>query len=173
MSWMLSLLVVAAVLGAAAWFGRRYAALRGTRLVECPDTTAPAAVNIHAARAALGRPFSLSECSRWPEHQACGRQCLAQIERAPADCLVRNVVTAWYAGKQCAVCHAPLGEIDWHERKPGLVDASGRARPWPDVPPESLPEVLASEQPVCFNCCVAVTFRREHPDLVVDNPWNP
>ncbi len=170
MSWLL--LVIAAVVAAAtAWFARRYFALRGKRLVECPETREFTAVDIRAGRAALGRPLDLSDCSRWPERHACGRECLAQIERAPADCLVRTVVTRWYEGKSCAVCHKPLGEIDWLERKPGLIDASGVSRPWPDVPAEQLPQAMASHQPICFDCYVAATFRREHPELVVDNPW--
>ncbi|HEX7486335.1 MAG TPA: hypothetical protein VF332_09295 [Vicinamibacterales bacterium] len=173
MSWVLWLLVVATVVVLAAWFGRRYLKLRGPRLVECPETNAPAAVNIRTAQAAMGQHFSLSDCSRWPEKQSCGRECLAQIERAPAECLIRSVVTKWYAGKSCAVCHKPLGEIDWFERKPGLLDGSGRARPWRDVPPEELPETLAHEQPICFDCYVAATFRQEHPELVLDNPWKP
>jgi len=173
MSWVLVLIVVAAVAVAAGLLGRRYFAVRGTRLVECPETREPAAVDVNAAQAALTGRFSLSDCSRWPERGACGRACLAQIERAPHDCLVRTVVTGWYEGKSCTVCHRPLGHIDWFERKPGVVDASGRARPWIDVPPESLPGVLRTEQPICFDCYVAATFRREHPELVVDNPWKP
>lgn len=165
------LLAIAAAAAVAAWFGRRYFSVRGARLVECPEIKAPAAVDVHAVQAAMGQPFSLSDCSRWPERQSCGRECLAQIERAPADCLVRNVVTKWYAGKNCAICQKPLGEIDWHERKPGLLDEAGRSRPWPDVPPEKLPEALAHDKPVCFDCYVAATFRREHADMVVDNPW--
>lgn len=172
MSWVLPPIVVAIVL-MAAWLGRRYFALRGTRIVECPETKAPAAVDIHAAQAAIGQHFSLSDCSRWPEKQSCARECLAQIERAPAECLVHTVVTKWYVGKDCVVCHKPLGKIDWLERKPGLVEASGRARPWPDVPAEQLPQALAHEQPICFDCYVAATFRREHPELVLDNPWKP
>jgi hypothetical protein len=171
MSWVLLLIVAAVVAGIAAWFARRYFSLRGTRLVECPETKAPAAVDIQAGRAALGQRLDLSACSRWPGRQACGRECLAQIERAPEDCLVRTVVTKWYEGKTCAVCRKPLGEIDWLERKPGLIDRRGNARPWPDVPAEQLPEAMASEQPICFDCYVAATFRREHPDLVLDNRW--
>ena len=170
MSWALLLAVVAAI-AAAAWFGRRYVALRGTRLVECPETKASAAVDIQAGRAALGQRFELSGCSRWPERQSCGRECLAQIERAPADCLVRTVVTKWYEGKTCSVCQKPLGEIDWIERKPGLVDSGGNARPWQDVPAEQLPQAMETDQPICFDCYVAATFRREHPELVLDNPW--
>jgi hypothetical protein len=171
MSWLFWLLVPAVVAVAAAWFVRRYFALRGARLVECPETKVPAAVNIHTLKAAVGQHFSLSDCSRWPEKQSCGRGCLAQIEPAPADCLVRSVVTKWYAGKNCAVCNRPLGEIDWLEREPGLLGGSGRARAWSDVPPEQLPEALAHERPICFDCSVAATFRREHPELVLDNPW--
>jgi hypothetical protein len=171
MNWVLIVLVAAVVIGAAVWFGRRYFALRGARIVECPETKAPAAVSLHAARAAAGRPLSLSDCSRWPERGACGRECLAEIERAPFDCLARTMVMEWFAGKSCAVCHKPLGEIDWFERKPGLLDSSGRATDLAHVPPEQLPEVLAHDQPICFDCCVAAMFRQQHPELVIDNPW--
>jgi hypothetical protein len=171
MRWVLLLVVVGVSGPIAAWFARRYFALRGTRLVECPETKAPAAVDIQAGRAAIGQRLDLSGCSRWPERQSCGRECLAQIERAPSDCLVRTVVTKWYEGKTCAVCQKPLGEIDWLERKPGLIDSGGKARPWLDVPAEQLPQAMAAEQPICFDCYVAATFRREHPELVVDNPW--
>jgi hypothetical protein len=171
MNWALWLAIAAVVIGAAVWLGRRYFALRGARIVECPETKAPAAVSLRAAKAAVGGSLSLSECSRWPERQACGRECLAEIERAPFDCLARTIVMEWYAGKSCAVCHKPLGEIDWFERKPGLIDSSGRARVWSDVPPERLPDVLAHDQPICFDCSVAATFRQQHPELVIDNPW--
>jgi hypothetical protein len=171
MSWIL-LSVAAVALAAAVWFGRRYFAVRGPRLVECPENKETAAVNIHAGRAALGQRFDLADCSRWPERHACGRECLAQIERAPADCLVRNVVTNWYSGKNCSVCEKPLGQIDWFERRPGILTRDGIARPWEDVPPEQLPAAMADNAPICFDCYVAATFRREHPELVLDNPWS-
>jgi len=171
MVWVLSLLVAVLVAVAAVAFGRRYFALRGARLVECPETRARVAVSLRVARAAVGGSLSLSECSRWPARKSCGQQCLAEIERAPAGCLVRTIVTSWYAEKTCAVCGRPLGEIDWIERKPGFIDAAGRARPWVDVPPEQLPDVLAHDRPICFDCYVAAIFRQQHPELVVDNPW--
>jgi len=171
MVWALSLLVAAVVVAAAVWLGRRYIALRGARLVECPETKAPAVVSLDAVKAAAGGPLSLSTCSRWPERGECGRECLAQIERAPEDCLVRTIVARWYTGKQCAVCRKPLDQADWFERKPGFIDEAGRARPWIDVPPEQLPEALERQQPICFDCYVSETFRRQHPELVLDNPW--
>jgi hypothetical protein len=172
MVWVLSLLAAAAV-AVAVWLGRRYLEMRGARLVECPETKAPAAVALEAGPATLGGPLALASCSRWPERQSCGRECLAEIARAPHDCLVRTVVTRWYAGKRCAVCQAPLDEIDWYERKPGFVDGAGRARPWQDVPPGELPEVLARDRPICFDCYVAATFRQQHPEMVTDHPWKP
>ena len=59
---------------------RSYFKLRGKRLVTCPETQKPAAVDldaVHLARdAAFGTPhLRLSECSRWPERQGCGQEC--------------------------------------------------------------------------------------------------
>lgn len=164
-------LVIVAVALAAFVVARRYLAYRGARLVECPENKQTAAVKVESAWAALGGDWRLADCSRWPERHACGRECLAQIERSPDDCLVRTIVTQWYEGKDCVVCGKPVGEVDWYDRKPGVMDAAGRAQPWPEVPPDTLPEVLATHKPVCFDCYVAETFRREHPDLVLDNPW--
>jgi hypothetical protein len=171
MSYAIWVVAAAGVAVAAFVLTRRYLRIRGARLVACPENHETAAVSVQAAWAALGGDWRLADCSRWPEKHACGRQCLAQIESRPDDCLVRTVVSEWYEDKSCAVCGKPLGEVDWYERKPAVMDQSGTARPWPDVPPETLPQVLATHRPVCFDCYVAETFRREHPELVLDNPW--
>jgi hypothetical protein len=165
------LVVVAGAAIAAFVIVRRYLSYRGDRLVECPENKQTAAVRVDPIRASLGADWHLSTCSRWPERHACGRECLAQIERSPEDCLVRNTVTRWYGDKSCVVCGKPLGAIDWYDRKPAVMDPQGLARQWPELAPETLPEVLATHRPVCFDCYVAETFRREHPELVVDNPW--
>jgi hypothetical protein len=39
---------------------------------------------------------------------------------------------------------------------------------WSEIPAEKLQEVMRTHQPVCWNCHIAETFRREHPELVVD-----
>ena len=41
------------------------------------------------------------------------------------------------------------------------------------APLEKLQEVLATHWPVCWNCHVAETFRREHPELVAHRPETP
>ena len=171
MSWLIGLAVGAFVAVVAYVVGRRVVANRGARLVECPENKQPAAVDVTAVKVALGGRLELSDCSRWPEKASCGRECLAQIERSPDGCLVRTLVTNWYQGKSCGVCGKPVGHIDWLERQPALMDRSGVARPWQDVAPETLPDVLATHTAVCFDCYVAETFRREHPELVLDNPW--
>src|SRR6266496_6470014 len=86
---------------------RAYFTFRGKRLVTCPETHKPEAVDVSAKEAALGAFFNeptlrLSQCSRWPERQDCGQDCLQQIEVDPKNCLVWNQVAKWYEGKSCA-----------------------------------------------------------------------
>ena len=154
---------------------RSYLALRGDRIVSCPENNQTVAVRLDAARAALssasgsGR-WRLEACTRWPEKAGCGEQCLKQIEAAPTDCLVRTQVTRWYADKSCVLCGKPVGSVDWTEHQPAIMAPSGRTIEWHDVRPEQLPDVLGSYTAVCWDCHVAETFRRTRPDLVIDNP---
>src|SRR5512140_986836 len=95
---------------------RLYLRFRGTRLVTCPETQKTAAVEVDAVRAALStvgkHDLELKQCSRWPGNQSCGQECIAQIEAAPEDCLVRTVLTKWYAERNGVVCGRALGNID-------------------------------------------------------------
>jgi hypothetical protein len=175
-------LVVAAALLAVALlatrFARQYLRLRGTRVVTCPETERPVGVEVDAKSAALhatlGKAtFALTDCSRWPERHDCGRECLAQIEAAPVDCLVRTKLSAWYEGKECALCGDAVGEINWLEHAPGLMTADGVTLSWQEIEAEHLSETLQTHRPVCWNCNVTQKFRREHPELVLDNPWRP
>ena len=152
-----------------------YLRFRGSRVITCPETRAPAAVEVDArhaaAAAALGTPhLRLTSCSRWPERQGCGQECLKQVEATPADCLVHNILVKWYEGKTCALCGRPVGAIHWPEHRPALLSPEGRAVDWDEVPPERLPDVLATHRPVCRNCHDAEAFRRQFPELVVVRP---
>ena len=170
---------VAALFGFGAWHVARIAfALRGTRLVACPETGRPVAVDLDlrysAVRSALGRPhFKLKDCSRWPEREGCGQMCLGDLEAAPQDCLVHSILARWYSGKECAFCRRQFREIHWHDYKPALVGADSVTREWTDFPAETIPEVLETHRPVCWNCHVAETFRRQRPDLFIDRPPRP
>lgn len=149
--------------------------MRGSRIVRCPETKEPVAVDLdlrHAvASAALGHPdFRLKDCSRWPEKRHCGQECLRELEAAPSECLVRNVVARWYEGKSCAFCGRAFGALRWHDHRPGLRTPGGVTVQWSEVPPVSLPRLLADAQAVCWDCTVAQTFRHDHPELVIDEP---
>jgi hypothetical protein len=156
-------------------FSRAYFRLRGTRVVTCPTDQSRPAVELNAGKAATGALFGsptfvLTGCSHWPERHDCGRQCLAEIQAAPIDCLVRTHLTKWYDGRNCALCQRPFGTIEWHERRPALLAPDARTLAWSDVDAAQLDQVLRTHKPVCFDCHVAETFRRTHPELVLDNP---
>lgn len=154
---------------------RTYFNYRGQRLVTCPETHKAAAVNVAAGEAGLGVFFSeptvrLRECSRWPERQNCGQDCLQQIEVNPENCLVWNIVAKWYEGKSCAFCHKPIGPLQHLDHAPALLGPDFRTTEWKNVRPEELPEIFSTHQPVCWNCHVAESFRRLYPELITDRP---
>ena len=154
---------------------RTYLKFRGKRIVSCPETHQPAAVRVAAGKAALESSvgethLNLSQCSRWPERENCPQDCLAQIEEAPNACLVWTIMNQWYQGQNCAYCHKPFGEIQWHDHPPAMVDSERKTVQWNEIPPEHLQEAMRTHLPVCWNCHIAETFRRELPELVVDRP---
>jgi len=173
----LAAFVIAAVLllaGIAGWrAGIAWWKYRGKRVIHCPENHMPAGVSLdvlHAAAAAVkgDRKLRLNHCSRWPERQDCGQECLFQIERAPEECLVRNILVHWYVDKNCAWCGRPIGDIHVTDRKPALLLADKGSVEWGQVPVEQLPETLAVAQPLCFICHIANTMIRQHPELIID-----
>jgi len=149
---------------------------RGTRVVECPETKRPAAVKLDVARAALnvfgdetGR-LRLSDCSRWPEKAGCGQECLGEVQRDGASCLVRNIVAGWYRGKTCVYCAKPIPEVAWNEHRPALLAPDGMTVSWKDVKPENLPDIFSTHKPVCWDCHVVQGVVRERPDVVTVRP---
>jgi len=154
---------------------RTFLKFRGERIVSCPETHQPAAVRVTAGKAALeaalGREeLNVCQCSRWPEKEDCPQGCLDQVKEAPAACLVWNIMNRWYEGQSCAYCQKPFTQIHWHDHPPALVDADGQSVLWNEVAPEQLQETMRTHAPVCWNCYIAETFRREHAELVTDRP---
>jgi hypothetical protein len=147
----------------------------GTRVVRCPENGVHVAVhvdNTHAAATGLhgGPDLRLDSCTRWPQMRHCGQECLRQIADAPEDCLIRNIAARWYCGKQCRMCGRVVGDFQWPDFRCGLRLADGRTVEWRDLPAQTLPAALETAEPVCWNCHIAETFRRAHPELVVDRP---
>jgi hypothetical protein len=157
---------------------RTFFRFRGKRLVTCPETHAPEAVNVSAAEAGLGAFFNeptlrLNQCSRWPERQGCGQDCLQQIETDSQRCLVWNIVSKWYEGKSCVFCHKPIKQLHHVDHAPALLGPDFRTTEWKNVSPETLPKIFSTHQPVCWDCHIAETFRRLHPELVTDRKLEP
>jgi len=167
------LFVFRAIPGVRAYFG-----YRGKRLVTCPETQQAAAVDVAAGEAAVGAflkepTLRLKDCSRWPEREACGQECLQQIEADPENCLVWNIVSKWYEGKSCVFCRRPIGPLHHLDHAPALLGPDLKTVEWKQLRPEQLPDVFATHRPVCWNCHVAENFRRTHPALVVDRASEP
>jgi hypothetical protein len=162
---------------------KTYRKFQGKMLVTCPETNQTAGVAVDATHAALtavqGEPdLRLKACTRWPERQDCGQACLGQIAAAPENCLVRTLLTTWYKERSCVFCGKPFQTIDsydhqaafWYDMKPALISPEGNLVEWLEVPVETLPQVLTTHKPVCWNCLMAEAFRRQYPELVIDRP---
>lgn len=153
-----------------AW--RRY---RGVRLVTCPETKKPAAVTVdvgHAAVTALvdeRADVRLEDCSRWAERGPCREPCLGQVHAGPQG-TVSALVEQWYASRACVYCHKPITNAASTHHPPALRGPDGITVEWSDLKPERLPDLFDTHQPVCWNCHMAESFIRSHPDLVVERP---
>lgn len=150
-----------------------YLKYRGKRIITCPATGKPAAVEVDASHAALTAAIRnpgvrLKSCSRWPEREDCGQECLLQVELSPEDCLLRHMLTSWYAGKHCVSCGKEFGEITWLDRKPALLSLEGETVEWGELTPEKVPDALATHFPVCWDCHITESFCRQYPALIVD-----
>ena len=173
-------LIVIALMASASYFGikwliRAYSRYRGTKIVTCPDTGRPAIVEVDALHASLtstvGLPdIRLESCWRWPLKEQCGQECLTNLDVAPGQCLVSGVLMRWYSGKTCVYCGKPFEELHWIDHKPALQNPEGRLVRWPGVTVENLSMVLDTHRPVCWDCYIAQSFHRDHPDLVVYRP---
>jgi len=171
---MVALIVAGAFAGWGVWYaGRAFLLWRrfgGERLVTCPETNQPASVHIDVALAVTSEsgsaPAPLESCSTWTERGACNQPCLeaAYLPEAPAS----SVVKEWARGRTCAMCRGPVTESWFAGHHIALLEPTGMTREWVDVGADRLALALATSLPLCWSCHVAATFRRMHPDLVID-----
>jgi len=156
--------------------GRDYRKFFGKMVVKCPETHETVAVKVASGRAALasivGREHvQLSNCTRWPEKADCDQACLNELKADPASHKTWTIASKWYVGKNCFYCGRPISELSHLDHSPAVVGPDGKIIEWDTVPAEKLQETLASARPVCWNCNVVESFWKEHPDLVVERPW--
>lgn len=147
---------------------RNFLKYRGTRVLTCPENHEHVAVRV--ALLAGGPQPRLKTCTRWPEKAGCDQACVGELEAEPRRTLVQAIASDWYTGKSCVICFKPIEEIVWHERPPALRTPQGTTREWKDVAPQELPDVLGSNEPVCWRCHVTESFRREHNEWVIERP---
>jgi hypothetical protein len=157
------------------WLVRSFSRYRGTQIVTCPETNRPTLVEVDALHASLtstvGLPdIRLQDCARWPLKEKCGQECLVDLDVAPEQCLVNGVLMRWYSGKKCVYCGKPFHELQWMDHRPALRSPEGELLSWNSINLEKLRNVLETHSAVCWDCYIAQTFRREHPDLVVFRP---
>lgn len=150
-----------------------YFTYRGKRLVTCPETLTKEAVHVAAGKAAawtfVGESApGLDQCSRWPERGDCGQECLRQIEADPENSLVWNMVSNWYEGQSCVICHKRFGPLHHLDHAPALMGADRKTTEWDYFQPEQLPRLFSTYKPVCWNCHFTKTFWQEQPEPVVN-----
>lgn len=174
-------LIIAAIAATGLYFAIRwlvgsFSRFSGLRPVTCPENGKRELVEVDATRAAftnaVGRPeIRLQNCSRWPLKQDCGQECLVNLDVAPDDCLVSGVLMRWYEGKICVYCRKEFEAVHWMDHRPALRTPEGTLIEWGEITVEDMPMVLETHFPVCWDCYIAQTFIRDHPDLVTFRPW--
>jgi hypothetical protein len=167
------------VVGWAAWrFARMvgvWRRLSGTRLVTCTATGRSAAVRIDAKHAAISTLVKASpetrmaECSLWATCGLCDRGCMP--EALAEESAIGNVLSHWYAQRKCVYCGKLIGTAESFGHHAALLTPQGVTHEWAKVPANRVADSLNTNQPVCWNCHVAETFRRAYPGMVTDRPW--
>lgn len=75
----------------------------------------------------------------------------------------------FFDGKQCSCCGRSIPAVHVGEPRPGLRNVkTHEAVGWDDIPAADLSAALESHEPLCSDCVVTETFRRQHPELVVE-----
>jgi hypothetical protein len=177
--WILSLVAAVAVATFVVRYVVAWAQLRGTRVLVCPETSTPVGAELQVGKAAfavaLGQQptLHLSDCTRWPERAGCDQACLHQLDGAPAGCKLRSILDDWYQKRSCAFCRKGFTHINWTDHEPALLTPELQTIEWSEVDPTRLDEILRTHLPVCWNCHIAESFRREHPELVTDRDQKP
>jgi len=158
------------------FFVRAYVRYRDSRLIICPDIDEAAMVEVDAVHAALtsacGPPdIRLRNCWRWPINQNCRQECLTQLDVAPAECLISGVLRRWYDFKLCIFCGKVFHQIRLTDHRPALQSPTGELVEWDAVSLENFQMMMDTYRPVCRDCYIAQSFRRDHAELAVYRPW--
>ena len=89
------------------------------------------------------------------------------LDETPGDCLVHSLLTEWSSGKSCALCSKELS-LGPDLQRPALMSPDRTTSEWSDVGVEEIPEILATYQPICWDCHIIETLYRMHPELITE-----
>ena len=169
--------IVTMILATALYFGIRWlvracSKYRGAKIVACPETGSCAVVEVDTLHASLtsivGRAqIRVESCSRWPMKSQCGQECLATLDVAPGECLVSGSLMSWYRGRNCVYCGNPAEELQWLDHQSALQTQRGEVGSR-SVPVARSSIVVKTHLPVCWNCYLAQSSRKGHPDRAAD-----
>jgi hypothetical protein len=128
---------------------------RGLQPVACPETGEPADVEVDRKSAFMtalrGVEHSqLQSCSRWPEKDDCGQECLEQLEDSPEN--IDRFLTKWYEGKTCATCNRALTASDWRRSRLAVLNQEEQLFELRHMFLETLQSALQDMRPLCWNC---------------------
>ena len=124
--------------------------LLATAVVVCTGIV----VTLRAFRAANGMPVEAKPRNPWSN---------------PHDATTTAALKHYFEGKQCADCGRTIPPVHVGELHPGLLDTNTHeAIAWDEISAANLSATLGSHVPICSNCVTIETFRRQHPELVVD-----
>jgi hypothetical protein len=91
------------------------------------------------------------------------------VKSNPHDAATTAQLRHFFEGRPCAACSRPIPPMHAGELRPGLLNATTReAIGWNDIPAANLSTTLQSHVPICSNCLILETLRRQNPELVVD-----
>jgi hypothetical protein len=133
------------------------------RKVTCPADLSPAVVRLDVANARRTmieshRQMQLQSCSHWPDRSQCDQECMVQIEAGPA--VLDRIFNKWYDRKACALCGAPLSDLDWRWNRFAAIDAEHKFFVLADFDLPTLPGSLEGCWPICWTCHKKATASR-------------
>ena len=139
---------------------------RGRKTVICPENREPVTVEMdskYALQTALrGQEHErLQSCSRWPDKEDCGQECLAQIDPTPEN--LERLLQKWYQGKTCAICARALTPADWRRSRLALLNEKQKLFELRHMHLDELPSALDQMVPLCWNCHQEERARQAEP----------
>ena len=170
-------------LGVLFLFGRRLAGAflryRGTRVVVCPENREMVAVRVDAGARGPQRPAGPPRPAPRVLHALAREGGLRPGVPRPDRVGPRGLPPAEHPrrlvpGQELRVLRPllPRHPLARPQARPPRA-RTGAIVAWDAFRAEQVVDVLATHKPVCWDCRVAESFRREHPELVTDRPPRP